>query len=311
MGLGQRRDMESNLDMSRLAKYPVPRIPASVGQRVWRMFCESKTAWAGAIIVLIMIASALFAEHISPHNPLTQSIRQRLMGPVWMTDNSTYLLGTDSLGRDLLSRIIYGTRISLIIGLSAVVVSGVVGVALGLLAGYFQGRLETVIMRLADVQLAVPTLVLALAVIAVLGPSLRNLIIVLGVTGWVAYARIVRGEVLSVREREFVEAARATGASHARIILRHILPNVTASIIVVSTLRVATVILAEATLSFLGVGVQPPTPTWGGMVSEGRNYITSAWWVSAFPGIAIAVAVLGINLLGDWLRDVLDPRLRS
>lgn len=228
-----------------------------------------------------------------------------------MTGDLDHMLGTDSLGRDILARIIYGARISLLVGVSAVTMSGSIGVTLGLVAGYFRGRWDSIIMRLADVQLAVPTMVLALVAMAVVGPGLRNLIIILGVTGWVGYARVVRGEVLSIREKEFVEAARAIGASHGRILLLHLLPNVAASIIVISSLRVAGMILVEASLSFLGLGVQPPTPTWGGMVAEGRDLVYRAWWVSTFPGIAIFIVVLGINLLGDWLRDVLDPRLRT
>jgi len=275
------------------------------------MLRESKTGLAGLGIILVIALAALFADQISPHDPFRQNIPQRLSGPFWMTGSTDYLLGTDSLGRDILARILFGARISLLVGVSAVVLSGSIGVTLGLLAGYFRGRWDLIIMRLADVQLAVPTIVLALVTMAVLGPGLQKIIIVLGVTGWVVYARIVRGEVLSVREKEFIEAARAIGASHRRILLLHVLPNVAASIIVISSLRVATMILLEATLSFLGLGVQPPTPTWGGMVSEGRDLVYRAWWVSTFPGLAIVIAVLGINLLGDWLRDVLDPKLRT
>jgi peptide/nickel transport system permease protein len=291
--------------------YPTLREPVSVQNQVWRMLRESKTGLIGLGIVLAILLAALFAEPLSPHDPYRQDIRHRLTGPFWITGNVDHVLGSDSLGRDILARIIYGARISLLIGASAVAMSGSIGVTLGLLAGYFRGRWDSIIMRLADIQLAVPTMVFALALMAALGPGLRNVIIVLGITGWVVYARVVRGEVLSVREKEFVEGARAVGASHGRILLFHILPNVSASIIVISSLRVAAMILLEATLSFLGLGVQPPTPTWGGMVAEGRDLIYRAWWVSTFPGIAIVIAILGINLLGDWLRDVLDPRLRT
>lgn len=284
--------------------------PVGLGRQVGRMLWESNTGLLGLGVILLIILTALSAELITPHDPLAQDIPHRLAGPFWMTGSADHLLGTDSLGRDILARIIFGTRISLLVGLSSVFLSGSIGVPLGLVAGYFRGWLDAAIMRLADIQLAIPTMVLALTIMALLGPSLVNVIIVLGVTGWVVYARVVRGEVLSVREKEFVEAALATGATHGRVLLFHILPNVSSSIIVISSLRVATMILLEATLSFLGLGVQPPTPTWGGMVAEGRDFVSGAWWVSTLPGIAILIAVLGINFLGDWLRDVLDPRLR-
>jgi len=265
----------------------------------------------GLVLVLLVVLTAVFADQLSPSDPNRQNIPRRLTGPFWMTGDLDYVLGSDSLGRDILTRIIHGARISLLVGLSTVLVSGCIGVTLGLIAGYFRGRWDSIIMRCADVQLAVPTLVLALAAMAVLGPGLRNLIIILGVTGWVHYARIARAEVLSLREKEFVEAARAIGANHLRILLRHLVPNIAASIIVMSSIRTASMILLEASLSFLGLGVQPPTPTWGNMVAEGRDLVYRAWWVSAFPGMAIFIAVLGINLFGDWLRDALDPKLRT
>lgn len=271
---------------------------------------RSKTALLGLTIVLVVIASALLAGYLAPHDPTAQNLSKRLLPPFWMSGNMEYLLGTDPLGRDILSRIIYGSRISLLVGLCSVAISGTIGVFLGLLSGYYGGRADSFIMRLADIQLGVPFLVLAIAVVAMLQPGLRNIIIVLGLTGWVLYGRIVRGEVLSVKEREFVEAARAIGAQNHRIIRLHILPNVSTSIIVVGTLQVAHMIIAEASLSFLGLGVQPPTPTWGGMVADGRDYLALAWWVSTVPGVAIFLTVLGINLLGDWLRDSLDPTLK-
>lgn len=285
--------------------------PGSARNRSLRLLRESKTGLIGLVLVLAAVATALLAEPLSPHDPYQQNIPQRLTAPFWTSGDRTYLLGTDALGRDVLSRIIYGSRVSLLVGVSSVLISGAIGVVLGLVAGYFRGRWDSFIMRLADVQLAVPTMVFALALMAALGPSLINVIVVLGVTGWVMYARVVRGEVLSLREKDFVESARAIGASHGRILFRHILPNVMASIIVISSIRVATMILLEATLSFLGLGVQPPTPTWGGLVADGRDLVYKAWWISAFPGIAIVIVVLGINLFGDWLRDALDPRLRS
>jgi peptide/nickel transport system permease protein len=219
-------------------------------------------------------------------------------------------LGTDHLGRDILARIIYGSRIALVVGLAAVLISGVLGMIIGLAAGYFGGRLDDFLMRLADVQLAFPFILLAIAVIGVLGPSLRNIIIVIGVSSWVVYARVVRGEVLSIREREFVHAAVALGSRPWRVLLTHVLPNTFTPWLVVATLDMARVIVIESALSFLGLGVQPPTPTWGGMLADGRVYLSTAWWLATFPGLAILVTVLGINLFGDGLRDTLDPRLK-
>ena len=204
---------------------------------------------------------------------------------------------------------VYGARVSLLVGIVSVVISGTLGVTLGLMTGYFGGWFDDVLMRIADVQLAFPFILLMLAVLAVIGPGLRNLILVLGVTGWVTYARVVRGQVLSLREKEFIEAARSIGARSRRIIFRHIMPNVLGPVIVVASFAVASTIISEASLSFLGLGVKPTTPTWGMMLSEGREYVRNAWWLTTLPGLAIAFTVLGINLLGDWLRDVLDPRM--
>lgn len=263
----------------------------------------------GLSIVGLVITVSLLAPWISPYDPQLQDLDRRLQPPAWIEGgDSNHLLGTDGLGRDMLSRILNGGRISLIISLSAAALSGVVGVSLGLLAGYFGGVLDCLLSRIADIQQAIPFLVLAIGVAAVAGPGLLNLILVLAITTWVNYFRVVRAEVLAAREEQYVWAARAVGCSSARIIFRHILPNVTASIIVIATLLIANMMIFEASLSFLGLGVPPGTPTWGRLVSDGRSYVSSAWWISFFPGLAIFVTVMGINLVGDWLRESLDPR---
>ena len=286
----------------------------SVGRlaRLARVAFRNRAGVIGGGVVLLDVAVALLAPLLSPHDPLDQDIARRLLPPGWLPGGSwEHVLGTDQLGRDILARIIYGSRISLLIGLLSVALSLPIGVLVGLLAGYFGGRLDDVIMRLADVQLAFPFILLAITIAGVLGPSPRNVILILAVGGWVVYARLARGQVLRLREKEFVEAARSLGLGHARILLVHILPNVLTPIIVVATFAVAQMILLESSLSFLGLGVQPPTPSWGGMLNDGRAYITIAWWLTTFPGAAIMVTVLGINFLGDWLRDLLDPRLQS
>ena len=258
------------------------------------------------------IAVALAAPLLAPHDPLDQDVARRLLPPAWLAGGSPdYFLGTDQLGRDILSRIIYGSRISLLIGLLSVGLSLPIGVCLGLLAGYFTGRFDDITMRIADVQLAFPFILLAITIAGVLGPSPRNVILILAVGGWVVYARLARGQALSLREKEFIEAARSLGSGSLRVLFRHMLPNVVSPIIVVGTFSVAQMILLESSLSFLGLGVQPPTPSWGGMLNDGKAYITVAWWLTTFPGAAIMLTVLGINFMGDWLRDLLDPRLQS
>jgi peptide/nickel transport system permease protein len=247
---------------------------------------------------------AVLAPALAPGDPIKNSLLDRLTPP-----GGKNPLGTDTLGRDVASRLLYGARVSLVVGLSAVLLAGAIGVALGLVSGWYRGWIDDVVMRVGDVQLAFPVLVLAVAVLAVLGGSLANLIIVLGATGWITYARIVRGEVLTLRERDFVAAARALGAADSWILRRHLLPNVLPPITVVATFSVARTIIAEASLSFLGLGIPAPEPSWGAMLDEGRNYITTGWWLALFPGVAILLLVLGINLVGDWLRDVLDPRM--
>jgi peptide/nickel transport system permease protein len=273
-------------------------------------FSRSSLATAGLAVVAFVAILALTAPFIVPFDPSSQDILNRLQPPMQRTYDGLHVLGTDALGRDMLSRLIMGSRVSLLVGAAAVLVSIAVGVPLGLVAGYEGGHMGRVLMGLADVQLAVPFLVLILAVVAVLGPSLFNLIAVLGVAHWVQYARVVRAEALALREREFVQAAQALGAPTLRILFRHLLPNVASSIVVISSLLVARMILYEAALSYLGLGVPANIPTWGGMISDGRNYMGNAWWVAAMPGLAIFVTVVSINLVGDRLRDLLDPKLR-
>ncbi len=278
----------------------------------WRRFRKNRLAVVGAFLVLAFLAVAVFAPALAPHDPGRGNLRARLLPPAWMPGGDPrYFLGTDELGRDLLSRILYGSRVSLYVGLMVVVVATSIGTAAGLLSGYFGGHLDALIQRLVDVLLAFPYLVLAVALMAVMGPGLTNLMLALLYKEWVYPARVVRAEVLAARSQEYVEAARAVGAGHGHILFREILPNVLSSVLVVSTLRVAWIMLMEASLSFLGLGVQPPTPAWGSMVSAGRDYLFQAWWISTFPGLAILLTVLGVNLLGEGLRDALDPRLKD
>jgi peptide/nickel transport system permease protein len=277
-----------------------------------RRLAARRTALFGLVVVLVVIITAVGAPLITPFDPTEQDLGDlRLKAPGFRdAAGRVHPLGTDHLGRDLLARVIYGARPALLVGFAAVVISGVIGMAAGLISGYFGGRLDDALMRLADIQLAFPFILLAIAVIGVLGPSLTTIIVVIGVSSWVVYARIVRSAVLSLREREFVQAALALGSGDGRVVLRHILPNALTPWLVVATLDMARVIVIESALSFLGLGVQPPTPTWGGMLADGRVYISTAWWLATFPGLAILVTVLGINLFGDGLRDTLDPRLK-
>ena len=267
----------------------------------------------GGVIVLVVSLLAVLAPLVSPHDPLAQVLVDRLKPPAWLPGGTTaYLLGTDANGRDILSRIIWGGRTSLEIGLLSVLVGSLIGVSAGLLAGYRGGWLDTIIGRVADIQQAIPLLILALAVIAVVGSSILNLVIVLGGGSWLYYYRVVRGQVLAVRERPYIEAARAVGVADRRILWRHILPNVAGSIVVIVTLEIPQVILFTAGLTFLGLGVPPPTPEWGRLIFEGRDYLQSAWWLTLEPAVFLVLFVLGVNLLGDALRDRLDPiRRRS
>jgi peptide/nickel transport system permease protein len=291
---------------------PAERTPA---RREWiqflRRLARRRTALFGLVVVAVVLVGALGAPWLTPWDPTEQDITHRLMPPGSQdASGRAHLLGTDHLGRDILARIIFGARPALMVGFAAVAISGLLGLGVGLVSGYFGGRVDDVCMRLADIQLAFPFILLAIAVIGVLGPSLPVIIVVIGVSSWVVYARVVRGSVLSIREREFVQAARALGSRDGRILVRHVLPNALTPWMVVATLDMARVIVIESALSFLGLGVQPPTPTWGGMLADGRVYISTAWWLATFPGLAILVTVLGINLFGDGLRDTLDPRLK-
>lgn len=271
---------------------------------------KKKTAVLGLVIVISVLLMAIFAPYIAPHDPEKVELTNRLKPPFWLEGGSfEYPLGTDSLGRDVWSRIIYGSQKSLFVSFTSTIISSLLGVTLGMIAGYYGGFIDSVIGRLGDIQLAFPLILLSIAVIAVLGSSTLNLIIVFGIANWVVYAKVARGAVLSVKEKEYVEAARSIGCSKSRIILLHIFPNIFASIIVIATLSLAGIIISESSLSFLGLGVPPPKPTWGGMLSEGRQYMYDGWWLATFPGLAIALTVLGVNLFGDGLRDAYDPKL--
>jgi peptide/nickel transport system permease protein len=286
--------------------------PALTAPRTSRARRTRWMALAGGVFVLVLVVVAVAAPVIAPYDPIRQSLRGRLSAPTLAgADGKAHLIGTDHLGRDVLSRAIYGARVSLLVGLAAVVVGGIVGASLGLLAGFRGGWTDSIIMTLADAQLAFPFILLAIGIIAVLGPSFPTLIVVIGLSGWVTYARVLRSQVLVLRSREFVDAIHALGGSVARVIARHILPNVLSSLVVIATLELARAIVLEATLSFLGLGVQPPTPSWGGMVHEGREYLDSAWWISTAPGIVLMLTSIIVSRTGDWLRDLLDPTLRG
>lgn len=263
---------------------------------------------AAAIITLLLVC-AVFSPWIAPQDPTRQNVSAGLKPPCWQQGGSSkYILGTDNLGRDILSRIIYGARVSVIVGFVGVLLSGIVGTLLGIIAGYFGGKIDAVIMRFTDMMLSLPFILVAIAIIGAVGPSLINIIIVLGITQWVGYTRIVRFEAMSLSKSEFIEMAVICGCKWWRILLVHILPNVLNTAVVLATLDVGKMIIFEAAFSFLGLGVRPPTVTWGAMLADGRSYLTVAWWIATFPGIAICITVLGGNLLGDWLRDELDPR---
>ncbi len=273
-------------------------------------------SWHRVILLGAMLSGiflvAILAPFLTPQDPFKIAIGQRLKPPGFVSaDGSLFLLGTDAVGRDVLSRIILGSQLSLTISVSAVLIAAGIGSLVGLIAGYFRGPIESVAMRLGDIWLAFPEILLALSVTAVLGPNVVNLIVALGLSRWVSYVRLVRGNVLSVREQEFVTAARAVGVSSLRIIFRHVLPNVFDVIIILAALHLGQMIILESALSFLGLGIQPPTPSWGTMIADGRTYLNNAWWIATFPGLAIALTVLLAGLFGDAVRDALDPRFRA
>ena len=285
-------------------------------KEMWRALeslVTSRWALVGMLILFIVTFVAIFGPQLAPFDPNRQNIMMRLLEPGEAgAGDLTYWLGSDQLGRDVFSRLLYGARVSLLVGVAAIAVGGTIGIIAGLLSGYYGGWIDDVIMRLGDIQLAFPFILLAIMFLVVLGPGLVNIILVLGIGQWITYARIVRAQTLSLREKEYVEAARAMGDSTFSILFRTILPNIIAPLTVIASFNVAGVILSEAALSFLGLGVPPDVPTWGSMLSESRDHLLSnKWWMSLFPGLAIIFTVLAFNIIGDWLRDFLDPRLKE
>ncbi len=279
--------------------------------RLGQDLLRDKVALAGAIIVLVILGSAIFAPLIAPHDPTAGHIGQRLQPPGFVNEQAErYVLGTDQQGRDILSRLIFGARVSMTIGIGVIAVAGTVGTILGLISGYYGGRVDDLIMRAVDTQTAFPGLLLALVIITMIGPSARNIIIVLSINGWMVFARITRGIMLTIREKDYIDAARLVGCSDLRIMLRHAFPNLISPTLTLITLELARIILAEASLSFLGLGIQPPESSWGLMIADGRDYITIAWWMVTFPGIAIAITVFGVMTVANWLRTVTDPEQR-
>jgi peptide/nickel transport system permease protein len=277
--------------------------------RWWRSLRRRRAAQLGLTLVLTAITLALLAPLIATHDPLAGSLRGRLLEPGAIGPSGRlHLLGTDALGRDVWSQLLYGARVSLTVGVLSVLLGGSIGIALGLLAASGNRLLDTTLMRLADVQLSFPSFLLALALLAVFGPGLWNVILVLAIAEWVQYARVMRAQALHIGTLEYLEAARALGANRLRLMLRHVLPNGLSPLVVIASFGVARAIIAESSLSFLGLGVSPDIPTWGGILARGRDYVRDAWWLATAPGIAIALTVLGINLVGDWLRDLLDPK---
>ena len=271
-----------------------------------------RAPWIPIAIITIMLVMALFAPLLAPYSPIDQTLRDKLLPPFWMDGGSTkYILGTDGFGRDILSRLIYGARVSLLVAVLALTAGGGIGLTIGIVAGYLGGVIDSILMRLVDAAFTFPAILFALLLAVTMGQGMSTLVIAISLLLWASFARVIRGEVLSVKQRDFVALARVRGCSPLRIMLTHVLPNVLNTFMVLVTLNIGVVVIAEASLSFLGAGIPPPTPTWGLMISEGRGRIASAWWVSLIPGIAITLLVLSVNMFGDWLRDRLDPRLRQ
>ena len=283
--------------------------------KIFRYIKSSPVGLTGLIIIIFFFFIAIFSDYITPHGPNEYNLRMRYLPPFWAGGKIEYFLGTDQLGRDMLSRLIYGSRISLIVGIGGVIVSMILGVFLGLICGFYRGITDAIISRIIDTLMSIPFILLAISIVGLVGitgdDSLLVIIIVLGLTGWITFARVVRGEVLSIREKEYIESAYAIGQKDSFIMFVHILPNVMPSIIVLSTLQIATVIIAESSLSFLGLGVKPPIVTWGSMLADGRDHLATSWWLATFPGIAITVTTLGLIMFGDWLRDYLDPKTKN
>jgi peptide/nickel transport system permease protein len=274
-------------------------------------FVRSKVNVVALGLFIISVLTALFAPTVAPHDPLSQDLMKRLLPPAWIGEGTgEHILGTDTVGRDVLSRVVFGARISMGIGLTSATIAGIFGVLMGLISGFFGRGISDLIMRITDAQLSFPFIIVAITIAAVVGSGLWKLIIILTLWGWAPFARVARSSVLSLKEREFILASRALGAHELRIMFFHILPNILSAVVVIWTFTLAQMILAESTLSFLGFGIQPPTPSWGEMLTTGRQYISSAWWLSIFPGVSIMLTVLAVNLLGDGLRDALDPNLR-
>jgi peptide/nickel transport system permease protein len=286
---------------------------ASVNGNIRRVRITMQLTFIIPVVVLaLLVLAAIFAPLLAPYPPTKTSLPNRLLPPFFITGGSSaYLLGTDMLGRDVLSRVFFGARVSLSVSLIVILITSSIGTILGITAGYLGGRADTLLMRITDVSLAIPVILIALLLAVVLGPSFKTVVLALSILGWAPYARLIRGEVLKLREADFIAQARIIGSSSLRIMIRHIFPNVVNPLIVIATMSVGLVILMESTLSYLGAGIPPPAPSWGSMVSDGRNLIDKAWWISFFPGLAIGLVVLSGNFLGDWIRDRLDPRLRQ
>ncbi|MFD8572614.1 ABC transporter permease [Streptomyces sp. NPDC059639] len=295
--------------MTTTAPAPAPAATAVTQPSVWRSLLRNRLAAVALALLVLIVVCAVFAPLIAPADPNAQNLLARLQPPAWQSGGSSaHLLGTDQLGRDLLSRVVYGTRVSLLVGAGAALLAGVIGTTAGLASGYLGGWTDRVVMRVADVQLAFPAILLALAVVGFVGSGLGYVILVLGITGWVSYARVVRSEVLSLRTRDFITEARAIGVSDLAIMRRHLLPNVMAPLATIGTLHIAAAVVAEASLSYLGLGVPKETVTWGGMLADGQLYLGTSWWIAVFPGVALMLTSLAINIMGDALRDVADPK---